>query len=171
VKLSFQVILKFFLVGHNITYMCEHRHHRILYHLSLIQVYPIHHKMCNFILKTGLPNCFSEIKYSWKSLVIDKEMLHMQKYKSGRLCQVTATSFYVNTSLRVERNKFGVIIKHIYCSLLFNINLFRTGWWYEKYDTYGKVCTETFLVNVRSMHVLHRVVAANFCSPNWTWIS
>jgi hypothetical protein len=47
--------------------------------------------------------------------------------KRGRLCQVTATSFYVNTSLRVKRNKSGVLIEHVYCSLLFNINLFRTG--------------------------------------------
>jgi hypothetical protein len=29
---------------------------------------------------------------------------------------------------------------------------------YEKYNTYGKVCTEMFLVNIRSMHVLPRVV-------------
>jgi hypothetical protein len=34
---------------------------------------------------------------------------------------------YVTTSLWVERNKFGVLIEHIYCSLLFNMNLFRTG--------------------------------------------
>jgi hypothetical protein len=33
-------------------------------------------------------------------------------------------------------------------------------WWHEKYDTYGKVCTETFLVNVRSMHILPKVVDA-----------
>ena len=48
---------------------------------------------------------------------------------------------------------------NVYCSLL-NINLLSTGLWYEKYDTYGKVCTELFLVNVRSMHVLPRVVDA-----------
>jgi len=40
------------------------------------------------------------------------------------------------------------------------VNLLSTGLWYEKYDTYGKVCTEMFLVNVRSMHVLPRVVDA-----------
>jgi hypothetical protein len=80
--------------------------------------------------------------------------------KRGRLCRVTAASFYVNTSLRVEGNKFGVLIQHIYCSLLFNINLFRTGRWYGKSDTYGEVCTETFLVNVRSLHVLPWVVDA-----------
>jgi hypothetical protein len=80
--------------------------------------------------------------------------------KRGRLCRVTAASFYVNTSVKVERNKFGVCIEHIYYSLLFNINLFRTGRWYENYDTYSKVCTETFQVYVRTMHVLHRVVDA-----------
>jgi hypothetical protein len=80
--------------------------------------------------------------------------------KRGRLCRVTVASFYVNTSLRDERNKFGVLIEHIYCSLLFNIKLFRTGRRYEKYDTYGEVCTETFIVNVRSMHVLPRGVDA-----------
>jgi hypothetical protein len=31
-----------------------------------------------------------------------------KKKKRGRLCRVTAASFYVNTSVRVERNKFGV---------------------------------------------------------------
>jgi hypothetical protein len=78
----------------------------------------------------------------------------------GRLCRVTAASFYVNTSVRAKRNRFGVLIEHIHCSLLFNINLFRTDRWYDKYDTYGKVCTETFLVNVRSMYVLPIVVDA-----------
>jgi hypothetical protein len=29
-----------------------------------------------------------------------------------------------------------------------------------QYDTYGKICTEMFLVNVRSMYVLPRVVDA-----------
>jgi hypothetical protein len=41
-----------------------------------------------------------------------------------------------------------------------------TGLWYEKYDTYGKVCTEMFLVNVRSMHVLHGVVDAELMQFN-----
>jgi hypothetical protein len=47
--------------------------------------------------------------------------------------------------------------EHIYCSLL-NIDLINTGLWYKKYEAYGKVCTEMLLVNVRSMHVLPRVV-------------
>ena len=33
------------------------------------------------------------------------------------------------------------IYEQTYCSLL-NINLLSTGLWYEKYDTYGKVCTD-----------------------------
>ena len=48
------------------------------------------------------------------------------------------------------------IYEPIYCSLL-NISLLSTGLWYDKYDTYGKECTEMFLVNVRSMHILPRV--------------
>jgi hypothetical protein len=98
------------------------------------------------------------------TLCIDIISIHtiLEQNKIGRLCRLTAASFYtyVNKSVRVERNQFGVSIEHIYCSLLLNINLFRTGRWYEKYDTYGKVWTETFLVNVRSMHVLPRVVDA-----------
>jgi hypothetical protein len=39
-------------------------------------------------------------------------------FERGRLCRVIAASFYVNTSLRVERNKFGVLIEHIYCYYL-----------------------------------------------------
>jgi len=49
------------------------------------------------------------------------------------------------------------IYGHIYCSLI-NISLLITGLRHEKYDTYGKVCTEMFVVNVRSMHVLPRFV-------------
>jgi hypothetical protein len=49
----------------------------------------------------------------------------------------------------------NIFIVRYYLTLI----LFRTGR-YEKYDTYGKVCTETFLVNVRSMHVLPSVVDA-----------
>jgi hypothetical protein len=33
----------------------------------------------------------------------------LKNKKRIRLCRVTAASFYVNTSLRMERNKFGVI--------------------------------------------------------------
>jgi hypothetical protein len=51
------------------------------------------------------------------------------------------------------------IYEHIYCSL-FNIVLLSTGLWYEKYDTYGKVYNEMFLLNVRSMNILTRVVDA-----------
>jgi len=51
------------------------------------------------------------------------------------------------------------IYEYIYCSLL-NISLLSTGLRHEKYETYGKVCTEMFLVNVRSMHVSPRVVDA-----------
>jgi len=56
------------------------------------------------------------------------------------------TNLFINT-----------IYEDIYTSLL-NIILLSTGLWYEKYDTCGKVCTEIFLVNVRSMHVLPRLV-------------
>ena len=55
--------------------------------------------------------------------------------KNGRLCRATAASFYVNTSLRAERNELNTfrkklfintIYEHIYTSLL-NIILLSTG--------------------------------------------
>jgi len=51
--------------------------------------------------------------------------------KNLRLCRATAASFYVNTSLRAERNEHiylltHFIYEHIYCSLL-NISLLSTG--------------------------------------------
>jgi hypothetical protein len=135
---------------------------------------PTHLRWCEQLIKHKFPqcapaeletSCLLEIGYFSRKLPLrcgcqfPGVPSSKQSRKRGRLCRVTAASFYVNTSVRVERNKLGVSIEHIYCSLLFN-NLFRTGRWYDKYDTYGKICTETFLVNVRSLHVLPRVVNA-----------
>jgi hypothetical protein len=84
---------------------------------------------------------------------------------SGRGCQFLSKYVFKDGNKWIEHIYEHIyllthfIYKHIYC-LLLNVNLLSTGLWYEKYGAYGKVCTEMFLVNVRSVHVLPRVVDA-----------
>jgi len=64
-------------------------------------------------------------------MVFTGKAKYIGKKKHGRLCRATATSFYVNTSLRAEINELNPFIntfiyEHIYCSLL-NISLLSTG--------------------------------------------
>jgi len=58
------------------------------------------------------------------------------------------------------------IYEYIYCSLL-NISLLNTGLLYKKYDTYGKVSTEMFLVNVsiKKIMIFERKILRKIFGP------